>query len=135
MAFEGRTYSLFNEDEASAAYYATIRQLADDFLRNCPDERKLLALIRKAGEGVLQRHIKIRSQDRQTLSLIRKTLKDTLSTYTKGVEQHLKTLSASKRLDGTLATREEQYHPYRLEIDTGAQPVAPHGHGAGAGRR
>jgi hypothetical protein len=33
MALEGKTYSLFDEDEASAAYYATIRQLADDFLR------------------------------------------------------------------------------------------------------
>lgn len=117
MAFEGKTYSLFNGDEASAAYYAMIRQLADDFLRNCPDEKKLLALIRKAGEGVLQRHIKIRSQDRQTLSHIRKTLKDSLSIYTKSVEQHLKTLSAAKRLDGTLATQEEQYHLYMLEIE------------------
>ena len=117
MALEGKTYSLFDEDEASAAYYATIRQLADDFLRNCPDERKLLALIQKAGEGVLQRHIKIRPQDRQTLSHIRNTLKDSLSIYTKNVEQHLKTLSASKRLDGTLATKEEQYHLYMLEIE------------------
>ena len=104
MAFQGKTYSLFDEDEASAAYYATIRQLADDFLRNCPDAKKLLALIRKAREGVLQRHIKIRSQDRQMLSDIRENIKDSLSIYTKGVEQHLKTLSASKRLDGTLAT-------------------------------
>ena len=48
----------------------------------------------------------------------------------------LKTLSPAKRLDGTLATKEEQYHLlYMLEIDTGAQPVAPDGHGAGAGRR
>ena len=117
MAFEGKTYSLFDEDETSAGYYATIRQLADDFLRNCPDEKKLLALIRKAGEGVLQRHLKIRSQDRQTLSDIRKTLKDSLSIYTKNVEQHLKTLSAAKRLDATLATREEQYHLYMLEIE------------------
>ena len=104
MAFEGKTYSLFDEDEASAAYYATIRQLADDSLRNCPDAKQLLALIRTAGEGVLQRHLKISSQDRQTLSHIRKTLNDSRSIYTKGVEQHLKTLSASKRLDGTLAT-------------------------------
>jgi len=106
MAFEGKTYSLFDEDEASAGYYATIQQLADDFLRDCPDAKKLLALSRKAGEGVLQRHLKIRSQDRQMLSDIRKTLKDSLSTYTKNVEQHLKTLSATTRLDSTLATRE-----------------------------
>jgi uncharacterized protein len=117
MAFEGKTYSLFDEDEASAAYYATIRQLADDFLQSCPDAKKLLALIQKGGEGVLQRHIKIRSQDRQMLSHIRKTLKGSLSIYTKNVEQHLKTLSAAKRLDDTLATKEEQYHLYMLEIE------------------
>ena len=116
MAFEGKTYSLFDEDEASAASHATIRRLADDFLRNCPDAKKLLALIRKAGEGVLQRHLKIRSQDRQ-MPDIRKTLNDSLSTYTKSVAQHLKTLSAAKRLDATLATKEEQYHLYMIEIE------------------
>ena len=125
MAFEGKTYSLFNEDEASAAYYATIRQLADDFLQNCPDVKKLLALIRKAGQGILQRHIKIRSQDRQMLSGIRKTLKDSLSIYTTNIEQNLKTLSASKRLDDTLATREEQYHLYMIEIECNQwRPIA-----------
>jgi hypothetical protein len=117
MAFEGKTYSLFDGDETSAGYYATIRQLADDFLRDCPDAKKLLALIRKAGKGVLQRHIKIRSQDRQMLSDIQKTLKDSLSTYTKNVDEHLKTLSATKRLDATLATSENQYHLYMLEIE------------------
>ena len=117
MAFEGKTYSLFDEDEASEAYYATIRQLADDFLRNCPDANKLLALVRKAGRGILQRHLKISSQDRQTLSRIRKTLNDSLSTYTKSVAQHLKTLPTSKRLDTTLTTKEEQYHLYMLEIE------------------
>jgi len=117
MAFEGKTYSLFNGDETSAGYYAAIRQLADDFLRSCPDAEKLLALIRKAVEGVLQRHLKISSQDRQTLSSIRETLKDSLWIYTKNVEQHLKTLPASRRLDATLATREEQYHLYMLEIE------------------
>ncbi len=113
----GKTYSLFGECGSSEHYYAEIKRLADMFLQHCPDERKLLRLIQKMGKRPLLSDLTAMGAERKTLKFFRETLRQSLSTYTREVSEHLKTLPIAKRLDATLATTEEKYHLYMLEID------------------
>ena len=114
---QGKTYSLFAEGDDSEHYYAEIKRLADIFLQRCPDEKRLLDLIQKVGERPFLLGLKTTGADRKTLQFVRETLRQSLSTYTQNVLSHLKTLPIAKRIDSTLATTEEKYHLYMLEIE------------------
>ncbi len=114
---QGKTYSLFAAGGDSEPYFAEIKRLADLFLQRCPDAKRLLALIRQAGQKSLLRGLRIAPPDRQTLRFLRHTLRRSLSVYTKNVANHLKTLPLARRADPTLVTTEEQYHLYMLEIE------------------
>ena len=114
---EGKTYSLFAEGDDSEHYYGEIKRLADVFLQCVPDERRLLGLIQKAGARPFFLGLKTTGADRKILKFVRATLRQSLSTYTQNVSSHLKTLPIEKRIDSTLATTEEKYHLYMLEIE------------------
>ena len=114
---QGKTYSLFAEGDDSEHYYAEIKRLADIFLQRCPDEKRLLDLIQKVGERPFLLGMKTTGADQKTLQFVRETLRQSLSTYTQNVLSHLKTLPIAKRIDSTLATTEEKYHLYMLEIE------------------
>ncbi len=111
----GKTYSLFAEDGDSERYFAEIKRLTEVFLQRCPDEERLLGLIQKVGKRPLL--LGLKTTDRQILRFVRETLRQSLSIYTRKVSNHLKSLSYAKRADGTLATTEEKYHLYMLEIE------------------
>jgi len=114
---QGKTYSLFAEGDDSEHYYGEIKRLADVFLQRFPDERRLLGLIQKVGARSFLLGLKTTEADRKTLKFVRETLRQSLSTYTQNVSSHLKTLPIEKRIDSTLATTEEKYHLYMLEIE------------------
>ena len=114
---QGKTYSLFAEGDASEGYYAEIRRLADVFLQRGPDQKRLLSLIRKAGKKPFLWGSKTTTADGKTLQFVRETLRQSLSIYTRKVSNHLKSLPLAKRMDSTLATTEEKYHLYMLEIE------------------
>jgi hypothetical protein len=115
---QGKTYSLFAEDDDSERYFAEIKRLADMFLRSCPDEKRLLGLIQKMGNNPFPWGLlKTGGADRKTLRLVREALRQSLSVYTRNVSDHLKSLPYAKRIDETLATKEEKYHLYMLEIE------------------
>jgi hypothetical protein len=114
---QGKTYSLFAEGDDTERYYAEIKRLADVFLLRCPDEKRLLALIQKVGMKPYLRDLKTTRADRETLQFVRETLRQSLSIYTQNVSNHLKSLPIAKRIDITLATTEEKYHLYMLEIE------------------
>jgi hypothetical protein len=114
---QGQTYSLFGGQSSSEGYFAEIKHLADIFLERCPDIKKLLELIRKAGEKTYFFRLKTSAADRRLFNFIRETLRQSLSCYTTKVSEHLQTLPLMKRSDPTLATTEEQYHLYMLEIE------------------
>jgi len=114
---QGKTYSLFADRNDPQIYFARIKLLADTFLELYPDERKLLDLVRRAGKNWFFAGLESNGDDRKTLRFIRKTLKQSLSIYTQNVSQHLKSLSLAGRLDATLATTEDKYHLYMLEIE------------------
>ena len=114
---QGKTYSLFAEGDDSEHYFSEIKRLADVFLQRVPDERRLLGLIQKLGEKSFLLGLKTTGADRKTLKFVREALQQSLSTYTQNVSRHLKTLPLEKRIDPTLATTEEKYHLYMLEIE------------------
>jgi len=114
---QGKTYSLFAEDDDSERYYAEIKRLADVFLRRCPDEKRLLGLIQKVGKKPFLLGLKTTGADQKTLQFVRETLRQSLSIYTQNVSNHLKSLPSAKKIDSTLATTEEKYHLYMLEIE------------------
>jgi len=114
---QGKTYSLFAEGDDSEHYYAEIKRLADVFLQRCPDRKRLLGLIQKVGERPFLLGLKTTGADRKTLQFVRETFRQSLSIYTQNVSNHLKTLPIAKRIDSTLATTEEKYHLYMLEIE------------------
>ena len=114
---QGKTYSLFAEGDDSERYYATIKHLADVCLQRCPDEKRLLGLIQKAGKKTFLLGLQTTKADRKVLQSVRDLLRQSLSIYTQNVSNHLKSLSLAKRSDSTLATPEEKYHLYMLEIE------------------
>jgi hypothetical protein len=114
---QGKTYSLFAEGDDSERYFTEIKLLADMFLQRCPDEKRLLGLIQQVGERPFLWGLKNTRADRKMLQFVKETLRQSLSIYTQNVSNHLKSLPLAKRLDETLATPEEKYHLYMLEIE------------------
>jgi hypothetical protein len=114
---QGKTYSLFAEGDDSERYYAAIKGLTDLFLRRVPDEKRLLGLIQQVGKKPLLLGLKTTMADRQIRQFVRKALRESMSIYTQNVSNHLKTLSLAQRFDSTLATPEEKYYLYMLEIE------------------
>lgn len=111
--FKGKTYSLFGNRKTTDEYYRVIRELTDLFLNKCPDEKRLLMQIRKAGGRVSL----ARDYDRALISFIKKTLIESMSLYTEAVKEHLRTLPLFQRTDSILRTKETQYHLYMIEIE------------------
>jgi hypothetical protein len=116
-AVQGKTYSLFAEGDDSERYFDKIKRLAKLFLQRCPDEKRLLDLIQNAAERPLLLGSKTKRADRKTIQFIRENLRQSLSIYTQNVSNHLQSLSSAQKGDITIATREEQYHLYMLEIE------------------
>lgn len=114
---QGKTYSLFAQDDDGESYFATIKRLADEFLRRYPDEKKLLGLIQQMGNRQFLSGLTTTRADRKIRQFIRETLRQSLSIYTPNVADHLKSLPWSKKSDTTLTTTEEHYHLYMLEIE------------------
>lgn len=114
---EGKTYSLFAEGDDPQLFFTKIKCLTDMFLELCPDEQRLMELIREAGRNPLLYGLKTGGAHLKTLRFIRETLRKSLSIYTRNVSQHLKSLSFAGRFDATLSTTEEKYHLYMIEIE------------------
>lgn len=104
---KGKTYSLFAQGDDSERYFAEIEHLVDLFLQRCPDEGKLLGLIRKAAKIPFLEGWKASRADRKTIQLVKETLRQFLSIYTQDVSHHLQSLPLAKRFDSTLSTKEK----------------------------
>ncbi len=99
---QGKTYSLFAEDDDSEHYYAEIKHLADVFLQRCPDVKRLLGLIQKVGKKPFLLGLKTTGADRKTIQFVRETLRGSLSIHTQNVSSHLKNLPYAQRVDSGL---------------------------------
>jgi hypothetical protein len=113
---EGKTYTLRNNAVDSNAYYRKVAGLIEHLLQRHPDPLQLLQYLEELSKN-RRRLRKLASKgpdsdDRALLQLLRKEL----SEFTTSVESHLQGLRFADRW-GTLATSEEQYHLYMLEIE------------------
>ena len=115
---EGKTYSLFGDQQETDGYYDRIRVLADSFAEGVPDLHRLLESVQKQSSSRrrLSRLALQAANDSKEASLIR-TLRDQLSHCTVNVSSHLRGLTLAERWDRVLATSEEQYHHYMLEVE------------------
>jgi hypothetical protein len=114
---EGKTYSLFGDASSARGYFQTIKSLADkilvgndihiilDSLRNNSSKKRTL---RRLGSG---------KKGKSLICFCLSSIHEPLKPYTRNVEDHLKNLPFRKYWDRRLATTEEQYHLYMLEIE------------------
>jgi len=115
--FQGKTYSLRMHEPDSDVFYRTIAELADRLVQQHPDSRQLLTRIQRLSRSKRSMKRLVRDgSDSQDGTLVA-TLKDELAVYTTNVQSHLRGLRLIDRWDRTLATSEEQYHLYMLEIE------------------
>jgi hypothetical protein len=114
---EGKTYSLFGGCSHTHEYYQTIRSLADKIIIG-NDIEILIATLRKySPEKRFLKRIASKHKNNSLISFCLHTVHDPLMQYTKNTAAHLTHLSPLKLWDRRLATTEEQYHLYMLEIE------------------
>ena len=113
---QGKTYTLRYDAPDSDAYYRKIAGLVENLLRLHSDPVQLLSYLQELSKSRRRLRKLIATgpeSDDRALVLM---LKNELSEYTSSVASHLNSLRFSDRW-GTLATSEEQYHLYMLEIE------------------
>lgn len=115
--FQGKTYSLRIHVPDSDVFYRTIAELADTLLQPHPDPDYLLTSIQRLSRSKRYLRRLVRDGSDSHDGTLVATLKDELATYTANVHSHLRGLRVIDRWDRTLATSEEQYHLYMLEIE------------------
>ena len=115
---EGRTYSLFGDDQETDGYYRRIRLIADDLVQQGNDLKPLLEIVRRTSRS--KRHLRrllLRVSDVSLEAALARTLREQLHRYTVNVESHLNSLPLAQHWDRVLATSEEQYHFHMLEVE------------------
>jgi len=115
--FQGKTYSLRVHEPDSDVFYRTIAELADRLLQQYPDPDYLLTSIQRLSRSKRSLRRLVRDGAGSLDGALITTLKDKLAAYTTNVQSHLQGLRLIDRWDKTLATSEEQYHLYMLEIE------------------
>ncbi|MEW6087100.1 MAG: DUF116 domain-containing protein [bacterium] len=110
---QGKTFSLYGDTPDTRNYYSDVNKIIGLCLAKCPDRKKLISLL-ECASGKKQ----LKTNDPGSLvNFIVRITHEKLSKYTKMTCTHLKELPFHKRLtDKTLATSEEQYHLFMLEI-------------------
>jgi hypothetical protein len=118
LPVEGKTYTLFGNSSVTTGYYEAVRRLADKILagnditmvidtlqKYSPQKKLLKRLILTGGNGTL-------------ISYCLDTIHEVLKPFTVQTNVHLNNLSFFRKIrDKRLATTEEQYHLYMLEIE------------------
>ena len=114
----GKTYSLYGEWNNSDAYYALLHTVTDQCLTDNTPPEDLLSFVRRVSKN--KRRLKRISRapvDSGAESFLLHKLSAEFFPYTASVAKHLRDLPLAKRWDWALATSEEQYHLYMLEIE------------------
>jgi hypothetical protein len=118
LPFTGKTYTLFGDSDSTTEYYITIRELADEVIKNNPLTAKLIDEIRIFSKGKRNLGKCLKNNDPgNRMSGILNLIDPPLRKYTEKVDEKLKKLPLTKFWDFRLATTREQYHLYMLEIE------------------
>lgn len=114
---EGKTYTLFGNTDSTAAYYQTIRSIADKILHEYDMDSVLKAIKKYSPKKEYLRQIIKKSEINSLISFCLISVHDELKQFTLKTSEHLKNLSPLKFWDRRISTTEEQYHLYMLEIE------------------
>ena len=114
---QGKTYSLFGNADSTNEYYATIRSLADQILLENRIEVVLETVQKYSSRRKYLKRLATQGRSRSLISYCLNSVHSALKAYTVATRDHLKDLPLSKIWDRRLATSEEQYHLYMLEIE------------------
>lgn len=118
QSVEGKTYSLFGDSGSTCGYYRLIKLLADNILIENDIEAVLETIRKYSPRKRFLRKIIMEQQSGSLISLCLNTIHEPLQQFTENVSGHLRNLSPVKWItDRRLATTEEQYHLYMLEIE------------------
>jgi hypothetical protein len=114
---QGKTYTLFGENSSTEEYYELIGSLADRVLAGKEIVAVLDEIRKYSSDKRLLRKITHSEEQTSFISSCLHTIHQPLMPFTRKTDEHLKSLSLTKRWGRTLATTEEQYHLYMLEIE------------------
>ena len=118
ISIEGKTYSLFGNNDSTSGYYHRIRELADCVLGKIDDPKIVLDTIQVYSyRKRLLRKTASEIENSSLISFLIHLLDSSLNDYTKKVDEHLQTLPFNKHWDKRLRTTREQYLLYMLEIE------------------
>ncbi|MDH3268838.1 MAG: DUF116 domain-containing protein, partial [Ignavibacteria bacterium] len=114
----GKTYSLYSNQDASDYFYKGLREVTDSILQKVNSQSDLLDYLRKNSRNkrTLKKEIRIKPGKSLLGSILRIT-EDSLSKYFTDMDTHLKNLSLAEKCDSTLTTSREQYLLFMLEIE------------------
>jgi len=116
--FQGKTYSLFDENGTSEPYFQYIKKLADKYRVHFTSESDFLKNVQSISKNkrTLNRYLTKPYSKSKNSELLRE-LYQVFHFYTRFTEKHLKSLPFWKFRDRRLATNEPQYHLYMLEVE------------------
>jgi hypothetical protein len=116
--FVGKTYSLYSAGSNSDAFYEQLRIVADQCLMHADSIEECLVAVRNLGKKKRRlKSIARASSNSSFESFVVHAAQTEFSPFTTSAAEHLRELPLTKRWDRTLATSEEQYHLYMLEIE------------------
>ena len=115
---EGKTYSLFGDNDSTSEYYRLISNLANQILERCNDLKIVLHTIQNYSrkKRTLQK-LTTEKEKTSLISFIVHLLNKSLADHTKKVDIHLRNTPFFRSWDRRLITTREQYHLYMLEIE------------------
>jgi hypothetical protein len=115
---EGKTYSLFANNNTTDEYYRIVSEISDDILYEEPDIRNCINIIRKKSNNTMAD--KLFNKNKYKLPFNKKINQKVisgLSRYTLKARNHIEHLPLSKYTDKTLSSFEFQYHLYMIETE------------------
>jgi len=114
---EGKTYTLFGDSESTTQYYETISRLADKILNSYEINPVLETIQKYSPKKTYLKKLVSKPDEKKLISYCLNLIHTDLQPYTRATAEHLKHLALTEMWDKRLATSEEQYHLYMLEIE------------------
>jgi len=117
VPIEGKTYSLFGNNESTREYYEMISSFTDKILIDNDINEVLRTIQKYSARRHFLKKIASDSKSNSLISFCLNIINSELKQFTKKTNEHLNNLPFFKFRDRRLATTEEQYHLYMVEIE------------------
>jgi hypothetical protein len=114
---QGKTYSLFGNQNETDSYYDLIAGLIDLCLKKYGDDREVLKIFRYITRQKNPKNTRWNGKFSPEALSLKNLLTGELSNFTRNTGRHLENLGFFAKFSHTLSTSEWQYHVYMLEIE------------------